>query len=206
MQKYNLSNFDADNLDGAPSGPLSQITIKVVNSIAAAQKIELFNYFRSIAKIYNANVTTSNPIAAWPNDAVTQATGLPITADRVYWNESGSLVIESAAGTQCVISGTTVPYRTLFEGSASIDFTVESLRFSFTTEPQLDEELVAFEKTIFGKYSENRVAPRVFFDPNQQQSKVVDMPITAKINGENGLEMNILAGETVSFALFVHRG
>ena len=202
----NLSNyqpFDPSNFDGGqPSPDMAQVSIKIVNGTASTQNIELFNYLRSIAKIYNAAVTTSNPVQAYENIAVNTGTGLPITADKVYFKENGDLVIELAGGTKTTVSCGTVPYRTLFEGSAQLPFQVAKFRYSFTSEPQLDEEIVLFKKTIFGKYTENRVSPRTYLDPNQYQSKVVDIPISFDVNAETGIQQNILSGETVSFNLF----
>lgn len=203
QSNYDPSSWDPSNFDGGqPSPNLAQVTISITNNIAATQTIELFNFLRSISKIYAAAVTTSNPIQAYENIAVNTGTGLPITADKVYFNEAGSLIIESAAGTKCTISCNTVPYRTLFEGSAFLPFNVAKFRYSFTTDPQLDKEIVIFERTIFGKYSENRLSPRTYLDPNQMQSKVVDIPVSFNVSGEVGVQQDIISGETVSFALF----
>jgi hypothetical protein len=211
MSKFDMSNYGAgdnfgagNNFDDGISNALSQITLKVVNGIAATQKIEFFNYLRSIVKIVNANITASLPFA-YADIAITVAgaAGTPNLVSRVYFTDAGSLVIESAAGTLCTLSCTTVPYRTLFEGSASLPFKVEKLRFSFTTDPQLDEEITVFRNTIFGSYSEKKISPRTFLDPNQQQSKVVDIPMSFQVNCETGINLNILSGETVSLALFV---
>ena len=200
-QNYDPSHFDG----GQPSPDLAQLSVKVVNGTSGTQNIELFNFLRSIVSIYNAAVTTSNPSQAYTNVSVNTGTGLAITADRVYFNETGDLVIELAGGTKTTISCQTVPYRTLFEGSAVLPFKVSKFRYSFTTDPQMDEEIVMFKKTIFGKYTENRISPRAYLDPNQQQSKVVDIPIGFEVNAESGLQQNILSGETVSFNLFCSR-
>lgn len=205
LNNYDASKYDASRFDdGQPGMDLSQVTITIVNNIAATQTVELFNAFRSFSKILNNNVSVSLPIAAWPNDTVDGVTGLPLTVSRVYWNQTGDLVIESAAGTRCTISCDTVPYRTLFEGSAVLPFMIKQMRYSFQNDPQLNKEIVANTNTIFGKETKNKISPKAYLDPNQLQTKVVDIPVSISVNGETAIFHDVIAGETVSICLFIN--
>jgi hypothetical protein len=93
----------------------------------------------------------------------------------------------------------------LVKGSALLNFKVGKLRYSYTSDSQLDQEIVIFQRTIFGAYKENRISPRSYFDPNQQQSKVVDIPISFGINAEVGINIALLPSEVVTLNLFVEQ-
>ena len=81
-------------------------------------------------------------------------------------------------------------------------FRVVRLRYAYTSDNQLDQEIIVYKQTIFGKYSENRISPRSYFDPNQYQSKVVDIPISFSIDAETGINLSLLASEVVTFNFF----
>lgn len=207
---FGLNNYDANmydaNMFAGPTGSgnnLSQVGIKVTNTSASgANKVQLFNYLRSIDEIYNAALTTSVP-GIFPNITLTDGTpNTIITATRTYFNQNGDLLINEASNDGILVQGTTVPYRTLVKGSAVLPFKVQKIRYAYTSDSQLDEEIVIFTRTIFGAYKENRISPRSYFDPNQQQSKVVDIPITFAIDLQTGIEINLLASEVVTLNLF----
>lgn len=207
---FGLNNYDANmydaNMFAGPTGSgnnLSQVGIKVTNNNSGgANKVQLFNYLRSIDEIANAALTTSVP-GIFPNITLTEGTpNTIITATRTYFNQNGDLVIGEGSGDSVTVTGTTVPYRTLVKGSAVLPFKVQKIRYAYTSDSQLDEEIVIFTRTIFGAYKENRISPRSYFDPNQQQSKVVDIPISFAIDLQTGIEINLLASEVVTLNLF----
>jgi len=208
---FNFNNFDANAFDAnAYNGPtgggvtLSQVGIKVTNnSSGTTNNVQLFNYFRLISEIADAGLTTSVP-GIFPNITLAEATpNTIITATRTYFDQSGNLQIGEGSGDSVTVQGTTVPYLTLVKGSALLNFRVAKLRYSYTSDSQLDQEIVIFQETIFGAYKENRISPRSYFDPNQQQSKVVDIPISFGINGEVGIQIALLPSEVVTLNMFV---
>lgn len=208
---FNFNNFDANAFDAnAFNGPtgggvkLSQVGIKATNtSNSTTNTAQFFNYLRLISEIADANVSTSVP-GIFPNITLTEGTpNTIITNTRTYFNQSGSLLINEGSSDGVTIEGTTVPYLTLVKGSAFLNFKVGKLRYSYTSDSQLDQEIVIFQRTIFGAYKENRISPRSYFDPNQQQSKVVDIPISFGINAEVGINIALLPSEVVTLNLFV---
>jgi hypothetical protein len=160
---------------------------------------------RLISEIGDASLTTSVP-GIFPNITLTEGTpNTIITNTRTYFNQAGSLLINEGASDGVTVEGTTVPYLTLVKGSALLNFKVGKLRYSYTSDSQLDQEIVIFQRTIFGAYKENRISPRSYFDPNQQQSKVVDIPISFGINAEVGINIALLPSEVVTLNLFVEQ-
>jgi len=208
---FNFNNFDANAFDAnAYNGPtgggvtLSQVGIKITNtSSSTTNKVQLFNYLRLISEITDAGLTSSVP-GIFPNITLTEGTpNTIITNTRTYFDASGNLLINEGASDGILVQGTTVPYLTLVKGSSILPFKVAKLRYAFTSDSQLDQEIVVFQETIFGAYKENRISPRSYFDPNQQQSKVVDIPISFGINCEVGLEIALLPSEVVTLNMFV---
>lgn len=202
------SNYDPSNLfnGNSPTGNgnnLAQVSIKATNADAGDAAIaEFFNYLRPIWEVYNASVTTYAP-GIFPNITLAEAAPNTIITDgRTYFDQTGTLYIKKDSDEYIKIEGVTVPYLTLVKGSAILPFNVKRLRYSYTSESQLDQEIVIFKRTIFGKYTENRVSPRSYFDPQQMQSKVVDIPIEFSIDAETGIQINLLASEVVTLNFF----
>lgn len=212
MAIFNLNNFDADNFDASnyngPTGgavSLSQVGVKATNNnTGASNTIELFNVLRPIWEVANASLTDALP-GIFSNITLTEGTpNTIILATRAYFEQDGDLVIGKSSGNGSLIQGTTVPYVTLCKGiAAGLPFNVAKLRYSYTSDSQLDQEIIIFKRTIFGKYTENRISPRSYFDPNQQQSKVVDIPISFAVDAETGIQTTLLASEVVTFNFFV---
>jgi len=207
---FNFDNYDPSMYDpsmyNGPTGSgqnLAQVGIKCTNSsTTTAETVQLFNYLRLISEISDSSVTTSVP-GIFPNITLTEGTpNTIITATRTFFNASGNLLINEASDRAVTVEGTTVPYLTLVKGSAILPFKVAKLRYAFTSDSQLDQEIIIFTRTIFGAYKENRISPRSYFDPNQQQSKVVDIPIEFNIDLQTGIQISLLASEVVTLNLF----
>jgi hypothetical protein len=207
---FNFDNYDPSMYDpsmyNGPTGSgqnLAQVGIKCTNSSAStSETVQLFNYLRLISEISDSSVTTSVP-GIFPNITLTEGTpNTIITATRTFFNASGNLLINEASDRAVTVEGTTVPYLTLVKGSAILPFKVSKLRYAFTSDSQLDQEIIIFTRTIFGAYKENRISPRSYFDPNQQQSKVVDIPIEFNIDLQTGIQISLLASEVVTLNLF----
>lgn len=213
MGVFNFNNYDPSGYDpsslfdgNSPTGSgnnLAQVSIKVTNtSSSTTNTISLFNYLRPLNEIVNANITTSVP-GIFPNITLTEGTpNTIITATRTYYDQVGTLYMNEGASDGVTVQGVTVPYSTLVKGSAIMPFRVVRLRYAYTSDNQLDQEIIVYKQTIFGKYSENRISPRSYFDPNQYQSKVVDIPISFSIDAETGINLSLLASEVVTFNFF----
>jgi hypothetical protein len=210
---FNFSNFDNSAFDAdAFNGPTgagvsySQVGIKATNtSSSTTENAQFFNFLRLISEISDASLTSSVP-GIYPN--ILLSSGTPdaiVTNSRTFFNQAGSLLINESSTAGVLIEGTTVPYLTLVKGSALLNFKVGKLRYSYTSDSQLDQEIIIFQRTIFGAYKENRISPRSYFDPNQQQSKVVDIPISFGINAEVGINIALLPSEVVTLNLFVEQ-
>jgi hypothetical protein len=207
---FNFDNYDPSMYDpsmyNGPTGSgqnLAQVGIKCTNSSSStSETVQLFNYLRLISEIADSSVTSSVP-GIFPNITLTEGTpNTIITATRTFFNQSGNLLINEASDRAVTVEGTTVPYLTLVKGSAILPFKVSKLRYAFTSDSQLDQEIIIFTRTIFGAYKENRISPRSYFDPNQQQSKVVDIPIEFNIDLQTGIQISLLASEVVTLNLF----
>lgn len=210
---FNFDNFDAQSFDasmfGGPTGggvSYSQVGIKATNTSAGTTNtVQLFNFLRLISEITDPTIGTSVP-GIFPNITLTEGTpNTIITNTRTFFNAAGDLLINEGTSDGVTVQGTTVPYLTLVKGSALLNFKVGKLRYSYTSDSQLDQEIVIFQRTIFGAYKENRISPRSYFDPNQQQSKVVDIPISFGINAEVGINIALLPSEVVTLNLFVEQ-
>lgn len=208
FNNYDPSNYDPSNLfDGnSPTGNgnnLAQVSIKATNgSSSTTNTVTLFNYLRPLTDIVDASITTSVP-GIFPNITLTEGTpNVIITNTRTYFDQTGDMYMYEGSGDYVRVQGTTVPYYSLVKGSAILPFRVSRLRFAYTSDSQLDQDIIVFKRTIFGKYSENRVSPRSYFDPQQYQSKVVDIPISFSIDAETGITIALLASEVVTFNFF----
>ena len=99
-------------------------TINIVNSIVAAQTIELFNSLRSFASVTNSVLTAYNPFT-FTNRDVANANST------IVYAPNGDLVITGAAGTALTISCPDIPYRVLVETLKFYRISVKSLKIGF---------------------------------------------------------------------------
>jgi len=206
LNQYDASNWDASkNFTGPVGGGVSQLSIKATNNSGAQNNtIQLFNVLRPIWEVADSNITDGVP-GIFPNITLTEgAPNTIITSTRIYFDQNGTLQMGRAAGSGAKIEGTTVPYLTLCKGIlAGLAFNVGKLRYAYTSDSQLDQDIIVSRRTIFGKYTENRFTPRSFFDPNQYQSKTVDIPINLPVDQETAIVTTLLPSEVVTFNLFI---
>lgn len=211
---FDGDDFDGDDFDGDDYNPnrrrsvkqanrraqlftpVTQVDIQIVNGIAAAQNVQLFNALRGVDKINDPAVTAFNPFTAL-DVAAANANNL------VYWDRSGSLVFQDNAGAKCTISCKQVPYRTLYDGSIVSPFAVSKFRMSFTTDGQIDNALNYFSNSYMGRKQSDSITPRTFFNPNQYQGKIVDVKASMYIDGERGINYTMNASETVTMNMFI---
>jgi hypothetical protein len=203
---------------GAQPGMKMQITLTLTNNAAVPLTFELWYYLNSMLRVRNATF------------AAFAASGGGTGVNYLYHVQDGYEGIQRvAAGTdgtvgfddlgRCVIRGAgptpgpadpvafvqckEVGYASLFQASAITPFIVSWVRYTVTSDPQIDEIITWKQKSYSGGQSINTINPRVYFDPNQQQALTLDILTAFDVAIDRGLELNILAGNTVKMALFI---
>jgi hypothetical protein len=190
-----------------PNGPVSRwtstssyFTLKVVNGIAGAQTVEFFNSLNTIATVTNSEIFSGfSPFTAVNRSAAT-------LNSVIYFDASGNLIIQSAAGTLLTISCNEISYRTLVENLKFYQIRVKQMKMTITNDPQLDNQVNVTEKTFMGKNVRNSFIPRAYFKDAQFQSKQVTIPFGTDpliINGEKSLYLTVNQGETMSFTFML---
>jgi hypothetical protein len=170
-------------------------TIQIVNGIAGAQTVELFNSLRNAVNAVNSELFAGFVPFTAVNRAAANLNSV------IYFNAAGDMIIQSAAGTLLTVSCKQIPYRTLIESLKFYRIQVAKTKISFTNEPQLDNDITYSQQTFLGKKEVNTFTPRVYFADNQFQSKQVTINQGYVIDGERGLSFTVNQGETMSINL-----
>lgn len=170
-------------------------TIQIVNGIAGAQTVELFNSLRNAVNAVNSELFSGFVPFTAVNRAAANLNSV------IYFDAAGNMIIQSAAGTLLTISCKQIPYRTLIESLKFYRIQVAKTKISFTNEPQLDNDITYSQQTFLGKKEVNTFTPRVYFADNQFQSKQVTINQGYVIDGERGLSFTVNQGETMSINL-----
>lgn len=130
--------------------------------------------------------------------------------DLVYWNEAGNLVYNYSVGSvdNIIISCKEVPYRALFDYTASGVMRIQKMRILYTQAAQIQEDFTLTYRNILGVTKTNSLSPKQFFTPQQFQSLLVDVPTPFQISKERGMFMKLLAAPlggttSVSITFFV---
>lgn len=200
--EYDPDSFDDDNFTGKKRPmrlPKSMFkpstgyfTIQITNTIGAAQQVELFNSLRSISKTTNTQLFSGFVPFTAVNRAAVNLNNV------VYFAANGDLIIEVGAATKITISCKQIPYRVLLDSLQFYALQIKETKFSYTNDPQLDNDIVHFESTILGLEKRNPITPRTYFSDFQQQSKQVTITQGFIIDGEKGLTFLVNSGETIS--------
>lgn len=170
-------------------------TIQIVNGIAGAQTVELFNSLRNAVNAVNSELFSGFVPFTAVNRAAANLNSV------IYFDAAGNMIIQSAAGTLLTVSCKQIPYRTLIESLKFYRIQVAKTKISFTNEPQLDNDITYSQQTFLGKKEVNTFTPRVYFADNQFQSKQVTINQGYVIDGERGLSFTVNQGETMSINL-----
>ena len=212
---FDESTFDPSNLNGPqmtnnknlpkrgysnPSGGnFTSITLKVVNSIAVATTAQWFAPGTGIAAMVND--TTINAFNAATPENIVGAANLNST---FYFDKSGNLITQSAAGTKMTQSINEIPYRQFLNGIFWGGFMIRRVRATFTTDAQIDNLFTFRELTMFGKTGDqDTLNPRAYFNPDQFQGKIVDVAFNWYINQERAMYMSVNSGETLTMVLTI---
>jgi hypothetical protein len=218
-----INSFDpsigrkANNADGngaayatqtAKPGQKMQINITVTNSTAVTQTAEIFQWLDSVTKRYKAELVPSD--VAYAMIPETSHEGLrrvvANTGGTVAWGQNGDLQCrgdDTAPDPLLLIGCSEIAYRSLFEASGIIPFTVSFIRYTVTTSNQISNKIKWFKKTIAGGEESNVINPRSYFRPNQFQDDTIDIPVSFDVNINSGLQIQVLASEVIVLALFI---
>ena len=211
--------YDPDFLDSnsesagsvrvARPGRKLQLNISITNATASTIKTELFSALDSWTTRLKAELV----VAAYAMIPATSLEGLaalvaaPTAGGVVGFNQIGELEVRSTvpAAPKLTVGCGEYPYNSLFESTKVIPFSNAYLRYTVSTDAQIDNTITHFVKTFGGGVKENQISPRAFFKPSQFQNKTIDIIAPFTIDGESGLSIPILAGENVRLAFFIQR-
>ena len=199
------SNYDPDMYTGRQRQPrmptrIIKANFDLVFTNATAQniKIEIFNALNS----FTLKQRTDLAIATYSMIPHLTKEGLAAAnLGIVGYNSNGDLIATSTnnALPDFKLSYSQFSYRALVESTRTVPFRITAIRMTTSTDAQIDNEIVHFSRTFLGGKSENTVSPRIYFKPEQFQSKIIDIPMNNIIDGEKGLLYLINAGETVKW-------
>jgi hypothetical protein len=218
-QNYDPSSYDPSNFDGMsnsmpslnvsqPNTPvidgvtrmqgnnLAQLDLTITNSQATATVAQLFNYINSVSLVNNAAISTLNPFTALDVAATNQNS-------LIYFNRAGALVYTDSSAASMTIQCRQRAYRGLFESSSRTPFIIEKVRLTVTNDSQIDNEIFVDYQSFLNKVETNSINPRTYFNPYQNQSKIIDIPLKTLIDLERGLRLTVNASETINLAIFI---
>ncbi len=192
--------------DGEATGSLSNLRLRITNGMAGTLTAELFNVLQSVV-ILGSGTGISYAAEAFVPFVFSQR-DKATAANTVVFNESGNLVYTNAALAACTITLTNdqnLSYRDMFNTFAAGDkFNVERLKVSTTTQAQINQGTLKIVRyTNLGLKTSDSYALSTDFSPNQQQSTLVDVFLKTELSKNQGLTLNVLAGETVDIQLFI---
>lgn len=176
----------------------------MVNASAETLSFELFNELKSFVENRNTTLVTSATVLYHPQ---TSFEGLLLAGVGVIgYTELGLLKATGAlAATALTVDCPQYTYRALVKSSGRRPFRITGIRMTVTTDTQIDQEIIHFTNNFLGAKSENTLTPRTFFQPNQFQSKIVDIACNFPIDDQKGLVYKLVAGETVKWNVMIER-
>lgn len=179
--------------------------LTMVNTTGEALTIELFNELRTFVENLNTSIVTSATVLYRPQASIggQQLVGVGV----VGFDTSGKL---SATGSTAYTSVLSVDcpqytYRGLLKSSGRRPFRIVGIRMTVLTDGQIDNEIVHFTSNFLGASNRNVLSPRTFFNPQQFQTKIVDIQCNFPIDDQKGFLYKINANETVKWNVLIER-
>lgn len=195
----------AQVVDAKP-GQKMQINLTLNNPTALTLDFELFNLLNSFTTYRKQEyaqgnyqyipLLTSNGIAAY----------IAGTGGTVGFDQNGNAYIQGDLAPLdpiATIGCSEIPYISLLTASGISAFTVSYIRLTVSSDPQIDQTITWFRKTMAGGVQENRISPRAYFRPNQFQNLTIDVTVDFTIGVDSGLKTKLLPGERTVLALFI---
>ena len=176
----------------------------MTNTHGSQLQIELFNELRT----FTENLNTS--LAAAPVNMVPQLsnTGLQLAGVGIVgYDSTGKLIATNATAYNAVLTVDCpqYTYRALQKSSGRRPFRIVGIRMTVTTDAQIDNEIVHFTSNFLGASQRNVLSPRTFFNPQQFQTKIVDIQCNFPIDDQKGFYYKLNAGETVKWNVLIER-
>lgn len=212
--------YDPDYATGAGAGAATsvrearvgqklQLNVTVQNATALTQTAELFSAFDSVATRLKPELVsgTYSLIPATSLEGLAAIVATPTGGGVVGYNQSGSLEYRAVAAGQpkLTIGCNEYPYNSLVDSTKSLPFFVSYVRYTVSTDAQIDQNITHFQRTFGGGRKENVISPRAFFKPNQYQNLTIDIYAPFSVDGEKGLHIPVLTGENLRLAFFIQR-
>lgn len=211
--------FDPDNIEGATNGSATtirearvgskmQVSLSITNSTLVEIQTELFSALDSwVTRLKPELVVGAYAmIPALSLEGIAALIAAPTGGGVVGFNAAGNLEVRAGVGAAKLIVGcSNYPYNSLHESTKTLPFYTSSIRMTVSTDPQIDQDVIHFTRTFGGAKRENRISPRAYFRPDQQQNKIIDIPAPFTIDSESGLSINTLPGEQLRLAMFIQR-
>lgn len=205
----NTYDPEAQNFGGKQVRPTRQkqkanFDLVMVNASGETLTFELFNEMKSFVENRNTALVTSATVLYHPQ---TSFEGLALAGVGVVgYTELGLLRATGAlAATALTVDCPQYTYRALVKSSARRPFRIVGIRMTVTTDTQIDQEIIHFTNNFLGAKSQNTLNPRTFFNPMQNQSKIVDIQCDFPIDDQKGLTYKLVAGETVKWNVLIER-
>lgn len=192
----------------ARPGKKLQINISITNATAVKLKAELFSAFDSWTTRLKPEyvVAPYNMVPALSLQGIAALVANPLGGNVVGYAQDGSLEVRGApADPKMTIGCGEYPYNSLVDSTKTLPFYVSYIRYTVSTDAQIDNNIDHFTRTFGGGVKSNPVSPRAYFKPNQFQNKTIDILAPFSIDGESGLLIPMEAGENVRLALFIQR-
>ncbi|HEX7904826.1 MAG TPA: hypothetical protein VF487_13200 [Chitinophagaceae bacterium] len=203
-----VTNPAATKVTNARPGRKLQINLAITNATASVISAELFSAFDSWTTRLKAELV----VGAYAMKPALSLEGLaaliaaPTGGGVVGFNQAGNLEVRGGVGDpKLTIACGEYPYISLFESTKNLPFFVSYVRYTVSTDNQIDNNITHFTRTFGGGVKENVISPRAYFKPNQFQNKTIDILAPFSVDGECGLSIPVLAGEAIRMAFFIQR-
>lgn len=198
----------ATKVNTARPGRKLQINISITNATASNIQTELFSAFDSWTTRLKPELVVGNySMKPWTSfEGLAALIAAPTGGNCVGFNQAGNLEVRGNAGDPKLTIGCgEYPYVSLFESSKTYPWYTAYIRYTVSTDAQIDENITWFTRTYGGGRKSNDVSPRAYFKPNQFQNKTIDVLAPFSVDGESGISINVLAGESLRIAFFIQR-
>ena len=208
MSSYdpNAQSFIGKNPNNpAPVRQKASFDLVMSNTGAEVLTIELFNELRSFVENQNPSIVTSATALYKPQTTLQgqQAAGVGV----VGYNLNGDLFVTGATAYTSVLTVVCpqYTYRALQRSSGRRPFRIVGIRMTVVNDAQIDNEITHFTSNFLGDSNRNVLSPRTFFNPQQFQTKIVDIQCNFPIDDQKGFYYKINAGETVKWNVLIER-
>lgn len=196
------------NIQTARPGRKLQLNISIANNTARQLNTELFSALDSVTTRQKPEYISGNYefIPALSLEGLAALIATPTGGKVVGFNKLGNLEVRGGVGDPVLTVGCgEYPYNSLFESTKVYPFYVSYVRYTVSTDAQIDNTIYNFTRTFGGGVKENSISPRAYFKPNQFQNKTIDILAPFNIDAESGLRIPTNAGEYLRLAFFIQR-